>query len=80
MVHTLGIKVNLGWFYGIFILLVLVGMSNAVNITDGLDGLTGGLSVISFHVWSYLLGADWIMSHDKMAIFVLSWPVQFLAS
>ena len=79
-IHTLGIKVNLGWFYGIFILLVLVGMSNAVNITDGLDGLTGGLSVISFYVWSYLLGADWIMSHDAMAIFCLSWPVQFLAS
>ncbi|MGI6325344.1 MAG: phospho-N-acetylmuramoyl-pentapeptide-transferase [Bacilli bacterium] len=69
-IHTLGIKVNLGWFYGIFILLVLVGMSNAVNITDGLDGLTGGLSVISFLTFGLICwGADWIMSHDAMAIF-----------
>ena len=32
--------------YGI--LLVLVGSSNAVNITDGLDGLAAGLSAIAF--------------------------------
>lgn len=47
-VHTLGIDINLGWFYGIFILFLLVAGSNAVNITDGLDGLSGGLSAIAF--------------------------------
>lgn len=45
---TLGISLNLRWFYGIFLLFVLVAGSNAVNITDGLDGLAGGLSVIAF--------------------------------
>jgi len=30
---------NLGWFYLPFAMLVLVGASNAVNLTDGLDGL-----------------------------------------
>ena len=39
---------NLGWFYGVFILFLLVGTSNAVNLTDGLDGLAGGLSAIAF--------------------------------
>ena len=47
-VYTLGIEVNLGWFYGLFILFMLVASSNAVNITDGLDGLAGGLSMIAF--------------------------------
>ena len=47
-VSTLGIDLNLGWFYGVFILLLLVGFSNAVNLTDGLDGLAGGLSAIAF--------------------------------
>ena len=47
-IHTLGIKINLGWLYGMFLLLVLVASSNAVNITDGLDGLAGGLSSIAF--------------------------------
>tara|TARA_B100001250_G_scaffold406531_1_gene425743 strand:- start:485 stop:1483 length:999 start_codon:yes stop_codon:yes gene_type:complete len=31
--------VNLGWFFVPFYLFVLVGSSNAVNLTDGLDGL-----------------------------------------
>ena len=40
-IHTLGIKLDIGFLYGIIILLVLVSSSNAVNITDGLDGLAG---------------------------------------
>jgi phospho-N-acetylmuramoyl-pentapeptide-transferase len=31
--------INLGWFYVIFAAFVIVGAGNAVNITDGLDGL-----------------------------------------
>ncbi|WP_430534065.1 phospho-N-acetylmuramoyl-pentapeptide-transferase [Listeria rocourtiae] len=42
------IEVNLGWFFLIFIIFWLVGFSNAVNLTDGLDGLVSGLSVIAF--------------------------------
>ena len=45
---TLGINIEMGWFYGVFLLFVLIGASNAVNLTDGLDGLAGGLSAISF--------------------------------
>lgn len=47
-ITSLGLKINMGWFYGIFILFCLVASSNAVNITDGLDGLAGGLSLIAF--------------------------------
>lgn len=46
--YTFGIKINMGWLYGIFILFMLVASSNAVNITDGLDGLSGGLSLMAF--------------------------------
>jgi phospho-N-acetylmuramoyl-pentapeptide-transferase len=35
--------VDLGWFYIPFSILVIVGSSNAVNLTDGLDGLAAGL-------------------------------------
>lgn len=45
--YILGVSINLGWFYGIFLLFMLVASSNAVNITDGLDGLAGGLSLIA---------------------------------
>jgi len=39
---------ELGWLIIPFSLLVLMGSSNAVNLSDGLDGLAGGLSFISF--------------------------------
>jgi phospho-N-acetylmuramoyl-pentapeptide-transferase len=39
---------NLGWFYPIMIILVITGTSNAVNLTDGLDGLASGLLAIAF--------------------------------
>lgn len=48
IISTLGINIPMGWLYGLFILFLLVGGSNAVNITDGLDGLAGGLSAIAF--------------------------------
>ena len=54
VVGTLGIDMEMGWLYGIFILLILVGASNAVNITDGLDGLAGGLSAIAFVAFSLI--------------------------
>ena len=35
IVSTLGIHIEMEWFYGVFLLFVLVGASNAVNLTDG---------------------------------------------
>ncbi|HUI45326.1 MAG TPA: phospho-N-acetylmuramoyl-pentapeptide-transferase [Nitrospirota bacterium] len=35
--------IDLGWFYVPFVVVVIVGSSNAVNLTDGLDGLAIGL-------------------------------------
>lgn len=48
VVSTLNIDIDLGWLYGVFILVLLVGFSNATNLTDGLDGLSGGLCTIAF--------------------------------
>ncbi|SDP66559.1 phospho-N-acetylmuramoyl-pentapeptide-transferase [Desulforhopalus singaporensis] len=50
---------DLGWFYVIFAILVIVGASNAVNLTDGLDGLAAGPTVVTaavYLVFSYLAG------------------------
>jgi len=38
---------DLGWFYIPFTILVIVGSSNAVNLTDGIDGLAIGLVAIA---------------------------------
>lgn len=53
------IFLNLGWFYTPFVIFVIVGTSNAVNITDGLDGLTTGLIVVTasgYGILSYITG------------------------
>ena len=54
VVGTLHIDIEFGWLYGLAILFILVGASNAVNLTDGLDGLAGGLSAISFIAFSLI--------------------------
>lgn len=51
--------VDLGWFYFPFSLVVMIGASNAVNLTDGLDGLAIGPIMIAagcFAIISYLVG------------------------
>ena len=69
-IHTLNIKMNIGWLYGIFILLVLVASSNAVNITDGLDGLAGGLSLIAFITFSLISwNTGWLEGYSDIALF-----------
>lgn len=37
--------INVPWLYVAFVFLLMAGLSNAVNLTDGLDGLAGGCSV-----------------------------------
>ncbi len=61
---------NLNWFYGIFILFLLIGTSNAVNLTDGLDGLSGGLSAIAFLAYGLISwGSKWITGYQDIGIF-----------
>lgn len=48
------IGIPLSIFYVIFIIFWQVGFSNAVNLTDGLDGLATGLSIIAFSCYFYL--------------------------
>ena len=66
----LNININLGFMYGFFILFMLVGTSNAVNLTDGLDGLAGGLSAIAFLVYGMIAwSSSWLSGYDSIAIF-----------
>ena len=69
-VHTFNFKWDIGWFYGVFILFLLVASSNAVNITDGLDGLAGGLSVIAFLAFGLITwNTGWLAGYEDIAIF-----------
>ncbi|MDO9306992.1 MAG: phospho-N-acetylmuramoyl-pentapeptide-transferase, partial [Mesorhizobium sp.] len=65
-----GFLVNLGWFFIPFAAVVMVGAGNAVNLTDGLDGLAivpVMIAAASFGVIAYLSGnavfADYLQIH-----------------
>lgn len=61
---------DLGWFYIPFATFVIVAFTNAVNITDGLDGLASGLLMVA------LFGL-WILSSSildvPLSIFIALW-------
>ncbi len=50
--HT---DISIGLLYYPFVVLVIVGASNAVNLTDGLDGLASGCCVIAFSAYAIFL-------------------------
>ncbi len=62
---------NLSWFYIPFAMVVIAGASNAVNLSDGLDGLATGLLVVSFIVFAivaYLCGTEFAPLFNIMPI------------
>ena len=64
------ILINLGWFYVPFGIFVVVGASNAVNLTDGLDGLAIGPVMIvatCFVLVAYLVGNHVFASYLQIA-------------
>jgi len=72
---------DLGWAYIPFIVVIIVGASNAVNLTDGLDGLAIGstlIAAVTYTVLTYAAGhfriADylriaWVPQTGELAVF-----------
>ncbi len=53
--HQFLVPVDLGWFYWPLAVLAIAGCANAVNLSDGIDGLAGGLCLIAFLAVTVLL-------------------------
>lgn len=62
-------SIDIGWTYIILLIFMLVGASNAVNLTDGLDGLLAGTAAISFGAFAILA---WNASQYEVAIFSIA--------
>ena len=57
---------DLGWFYLVFAILVMVGASNGVNLTDGLDGLAIGPTIVTgicFSIFVYVAGNSYLAKY-----------------
>ncbi len=78
------VTINLGWMYVVLSYFVIVGTSNAVNLTDGLDGLailptvlvSGALMIFAYttgHIYfAEYLGIPYIRGVGEVAIFCAS--------
>ena len=49
-----GVTLNLGWFYPLFIFMIILSTTNAVNLTDGIDGLAAGTAIIALLAFLYI--------------------------
>ncbi|MFD2612806.1 phospho-N-acetylmuramoyl-pentapeptide-transferase [Paenibacillus gansuensis] len=47
-------SIDLGWLYYPFVVFTMLAMSNAVNFTDGVDGLLSGISAIAFGAFAVI--------------------------
>lgn len=64
------LSLDLGWGYVFFAAFVIVGTSNAVNLTDGLDGLAIGpiiIAAVTYMVFSYVSGHVKIADYLQIA-------------
>ncbi|KFN92647.1 phospho-N-acetylmuramoyl-pentapeptide-transferase [Tetragenococcus muriaticus PMC-11-5] len=64
-----GLAIPLSVFYGLFVIFWLVGFSNAVNLSDGIDGLVSGLAIISFTTYAIIA---WYQNQLDILIVCLS--------
>lgn len=61
-------SLNLGWLYFFLVLFMFAGSSNAVNLTDGMDGLSSGVTIIA--LIPYLI-ITWMQEKYAVTMFVV---------
>ncbi|MGO2961419.1 MAG: phospho-N-acetylmuramoyl-pentapeptide-transferase [Carnobacterium maltaromaticum] len=62
-------SIDIGWLYGMFVIFWLVGFSNAVNLTDGLDGLVAGTASIAYGTYAVIA---WHQQQTDILIFCVT--------
>ena len=58
-------KIDIGIFYLPIAIFIIIGTSNAVNLTDGLDGLAGSIAAVAFSAFgviAFLQGQIWLVA------------------
>ncbi len=68
-VPVANIDIDISWGYYLLVLFVLVGTSNAVNLTDGLDGLASGTVAIAMSAYAVVCVRT---GHPDLAVFCIA--------
>ena len=67
--QALGLEIDLKLLYGGFLVVYFIAVTNAVNLTDGLDGLLSGTAAIAFGAFAILA---WLQENYEVAIFCMA--------
>ncbi|MBN7275144.1 phospho-N-acetylmuramoyl-pentapeptide-transferase [Ligilactobacillus pobuzihii] len=67
--NIFGFEMNVAWIYALFVLFWLIGFSNAVNLTDGIDGLVAGQATIAFGAYAVIA---YVQNQNDVLIFCLA--------
>jgi UDP-GlcNAc:undecaprenyl-phosphate GlcNAc-1-phosphate transferase len=71
--HLFGYQLSLGWFAIPFTVFAVAGFTNALNLSDGLDGLAGSLSII-------ILSTLCVIGYENDDLFIVSTSLSFIAA
>lgn len=67
--HAFGHELTMGWLGVPFTVIAVIGLLNAFNMMDGIDGLAGGLSLVS--IGAILLYSNTDQSHSPATLMLL---------
>ena len=76
-IDLFGLKIELGLFIIPFIILFFVALTNAVNLTDGLDGLAGGVSGVYLLFFGIILAL--LSGYDSLSLICFAFVGAILA-
>jgi len=78
-IHVPGIgDFVIGWWYIPLFIFIITGSANAVNFTDGLDGLAGGLTIIAFGTYSAIAYAHGLFILSAFCAVIAGASLSFL--
>ena len=71
-------NVSLGALYIPLFIFIIIAMANAVNITDGLDGLAGGLLLFNYTVYAFITYTQGLFILSAVCMLIVGALIAFL--
>lgn len=71
-------NLDIWWLYVPLFMLVIVTMANAVNITDGLDGLAGWLLLFNYAIYAFICYNKWLFLLWALCMLIAGSLIAFL--